>query len=160
MWMRRMAMIASIGTLAGAALCLDAQQSAPRKPAPMMVTTGSPTAPKEKPLLPEAFAGWGAAEKAKPVTDLAQLDTANPAPLKEYSCTGGVVADYKRGSETLSVKALTFNDLSGAYGAYSFYRQNGWPKADIGTGGASDNSRVLFWKGNTVVDAAFSHVGP
>ena len=59
-----------------------------------------------------------------------------------------------------SVKALTFDDVSGAYGAYSFYRQDGWPKADIGTGATSDNNRVLFWKGNTVVDATFSHVGP
>jgi hypothetical protein len=155
-----MAVAVGVATLAGAGLRLEAQQAGPKKSAPMMVTTGSPTTPKEKPLLPEAFAGWVATEKPKPVADLAQLDTANAAALKEYGCTGGVVADYKRGSETLSVKALTFNDLSGAYGAYSFYRQNGWPKADIGTGGASDNNRVLFWKGNTVVDATFSHVGP
>ena len=158
--MRWMAVTVGVATLAGAGLRLEAQPAGPKKQAPMMVTTGSPIAPKEKPLLPEAFAGWDAAEKPKPVADLAQLDAANAAALKEYSCTGGVVADYKRGSETLSVKALTFNDLSGAYGAYSFYRQNGWPKADIGTGGASDNKRVLFWKGNTVVDATFSHVGP
>ncbi len=34
------------------------------------------------------------------------------------------------------------------------------PSEDIGTGAASDKNRVLFWKGNTVVDATFSHVGP
>jgi hypothetical protein len=155
-----MAMAAGAAILAGAGLCMEAQQAGPKKPAPMMVTMGTPTAPKEKPLLPETFAGWNAAEKPKSVTDPAQLDSANAAALKEYGSTGGVVADYKRGSETLSVKALTFNDVSGAYGAYSFYRQNGWPKADIGTGGTSDNNRVLFWKGNTMVDATFSHVGP
>jgi hypothetical protein len=158
--MRWMAMAAGAAILAGAGLCMEAQQAGPKKPAPMMVTTGTPTAPKEKPLLPETFAGWDAQEKPKLVTDPAQLDSANAAALKEYGSTGGVVADYKRGSETLSVKALTFNDVSGAYGAYSFYRQNGWPKADIGTGGTSDNNRVLFWKGNTMVDATFSHVGP
>jgi len=158
--MRWMAMAAGAAILAGAGLCMEAQQAGPKKPAPMMVTTGTPTAPKEKPLLPETFAGWNAAEKPKSVADPAQLDSANAAALKEYGSTGGVVADYKRGSETLSVKALTFNDVSGAYGAYSFYRQNGWPKADIGTGGTSDNNRVLFWKGNTMVDATFSHVGP
>ncbi|HMG88224.1 MAG TPA: DUF6599 family protein [Terracidiphilus sp.] len=158
--MRWMAMAAGAVILAGAGLRMEAQQAGPKKPAPMMVTTGTPTAPKEKPLLPETFAGWNAAEKPKAVGDPAQLDNANVAALKEYGCTGGVVADYKRGSETLSVKALTFNDVSGAYGAYSFYRQDGWPKADIGIGGTSDNNRVLFWKGNTVVDATFSHVGP
>jgi hypothetical protein len=155
-----MAVAAGVATLAGAGLCLKAQQAGPKKPTPMMVTTGTPTAAKEKPLLPEAFAGWEAAEKPKPVADPAQLDSANAAALKEYGCTGGVEGNYKRGSETLSVKALTFNDVSGAYGAYSFYRQDGWPKADIGTGGASANNRVLFWKGSTVVDATFSHVGP
>jgi hypothetical protein len=146
--------------LAGAWLGVDAQQTAPKKPAPMMVTTGAPTPRKEEALLPNAFSGWNAAEPPKLVGDPAQLDSANAATLKEYGCTGGVEANYKRGSETLSVKALTFNDVSGAYGAYSFYRQDGWPKAEIGTGGASDNNRVLFWKGNTVVDATFSHVGP
>ena len=70
------------------------------------------------------------------------------------------MAGYKRGDETLNVKALRFQDVSGAYGAYSFYRQNGWPKADIGTGATSNKNRVLFWKGDTVVDATFSHVGP
>ena len=58
------------------------------KPAPMMVTTGSPTPQKEKPLLPDAFAGWVAAEKPKAVTDPAELDSANAAALKEYGCTG------------------------------------------------------------------------
>jgi hypothetical protein len=158
--MRWMAMAAGAAILAGAGLRMEAQQAGPKKPAPMMVTTGVPVAPKDKPLLPDAFAGWDAAEKPKSVTDLAQLDNPNLSALKEYGCTGGVVANYKRGGETLSVKALTFNDVSGAYGAYSFYRQNGWPKADIGTGATSDNNRVLFWKGNTVVDATFSHVGP
>jgi hypothetical protein len=55
---------------------------------------------------------------------------------------------------------LRFHDASGAYGAYSFYRQNGWPKEDIGTGATSNHNRVLFWLGNTVVDANFSRIGP
>lgn len=163
--MRWMAMVAGGAVLAAAGMRMDAQQagsakSAQAKPAPMMVTTESPTAPKQKPLLPDAFAGWVAADKPKTVTDPGELDPANAAALKEYSCTGGMTASYKRSDETLSVKALSFEDMSGAYGAYSFYRQNGWPKEDIGTGATSDKNRVLFWKGNTVVDATFSHVGP
>lgn len=150
-----------VAAFLAAGVCLQAQQPAPKaKSTPMMVTTGPPpTAQKQGPLLPDAFAGWDAAEK-NAVTDPAQLDSANAAALKEYGCTGGMVANYKRGSETLSVKAMTFQDVSGAYGAYSFYRQNGWPKAEIGDGGTSNKNRVLFWKGTTVVDANFSHVGP
>ena len=112
------------------------------------------------PLLPEAFAGWVAAEAPKEVTDAAQADPANAAALKEYGFTDAALADYKREGETLSLRALRFHDASGAYGAYSFYRQNGWPKEEIGTGATSDHNRVLFWVGNTVVDANFSHISP
>ncbi len=163
--MRCMAMVAGVAVLAGAGMRMVAQQAGAAKPAqakptPMMVTTGSPTAPRDKPLLPDAFAGWVATDKPRAVTDAAELDSANAAALKEYGNTGGMTASYKRSDETLSVKVLSFQDLSGAYGAYSFYRQNGWPKADIGAGATSDKNHVLFWKGNTVVDATFSHVGP
>lgn len=168
------AMVMSALFLAG--FCAEAQQTAPKKSTPVMVTTGAPSAPlraakfpspaaappvetKEKPLLPDAFAGWIAQEKPKPTANIADLDSVNAAALKEYDCTGGEVVHYKRGDETLSVKALTFNDVSGAYGAYSFYRQNGWPKAEIGSGATSNKNRVLFWKGSTVVDATFSQVG-
>jgi len=58
------------------------------------------------------------------------------------------------------VRALQFSDASGAFGAYSFYRQNGWPKEEIGTGATSTHNRVLFWVGNTVVDANFSQISP
>ena len=161
--MRWMVMVAGAAVLAGAGMRVDAQQAVKpnqAKPVPMMVTTGSPTAPKEKPLLPDAFAGWVSTEKPKSITDPAELDSSAAAALKEYGCSGGMTANYKRSDETLTVKAVSFQDVSGAYGAYSFYRQNGWPKADIGEGATSDNHRVLFWKGNTVVDATFSHIGP
>jgi len=172
--MRWMGCAVCAAALLGPGVCLGAQAPA-KGTAPVMVTTGTPaatggaskaapaniaTSAKQGPLLPDGFAGWVAAEKPSTVSDPAELDSAHAAALKEYGCSGGMMATYKRSGETLSVKALTFADVSGAYGAYSFYRQNGWPKADIGTGAASDKNHVLFWKGNTVVDATFSHVGP
>ena len=93
------------------------------------------------------------------VTDPAQADPANAAALKEYGFTMGLVADYKREGDTLSLHALSFEDASGAYGAYTYYRQNGWPKEDIGTGAASNHNRVCSG-GTTVVDATFSRIGP
>lgn len=159
--MQRLVRAVGMAAVLVAGLCAEAQQTAPKtKAAPMMVTTGSPNAQKEKPLLPGSFAGWVGAEKPKSTSNIADLDNANSVALKEYGGTGGESASYKRGDETLIVKALIFQDVSGAYGAYSFYRQNGWPNADIGTGAASDKNRVLFWKGTTVVDATFSHLGP
>lgn len=175
--MRWMGCAVCAASLLAAGLRGEAQQAPEKKPAPIMVTTGSPTASgkpaagakptpqtappaAQGPLLPDAFAGWNSTEKPKAVADPAEFDSANAAALKEYGCAGGMVGSYKRADETLKVKALSFQDVSGAYGAYSFYRQNGWPKAEIGTGGASDKNHVLFWKGNTVIDATFSHVGP
>jgi len=111
-------------------------------------------------LLPDAFDGWVQTAPAQMLTDPAQADPPNAAALKEYDFTGGLSAAYTRGSDTLTLRALQFHDASGAYGAYSFYRQNGWPKEDIGAGATSDHNRVLFWQGNALVDANFSLIGP
>lgn len=119
---------------------------------------GKPIAAKA--LLPDSFAGWVADGPAKQMTDPAQVDPSNAAAVKEYEFDEGATADYKRSGETLSLRLLRFHDASGAYGAYSFYRQNGWPKEDIGSGATSDHNRVLFWVGDTVVDANFSRIGP
>jgi len=120
--------------------------------------TGSAPIPRANaPLLPSSFAGWEATS-SKPVTDPAQEDSANVAALKEYGFTDGLLNDYTRDEETIHIKAFRFEDASGAYGAYTFYRHSGWPREDVGTGAASDNNRVVFWKGNVFVDAVFSHV--
>ncbi|MGA2207604.1 MAG: DUF6599 family protein [Terracidiphilus sp.] len=116
--------------------------------------------PSPKALLPDEFDGWVLAKPSEVLTDPAQADPANAAALKEYGFNAAVMANYKRERETLNVRALRFDDVSGAYGAYSYYRQNGWPKEEIGTGAASDNNRVIFWKGTAVVDATYSHIGP
>jgi hypothetical protein len=116
--------------------------------------------PAPKALLPEAFNGWVQAGKPVLTTDPAQADAASSGALKEYGFTYGEIATYKRDGETLTMRALRFGDTSGAYGAYSCYRQNGWAKEDIGSGATSIKNRVLFWKGDTVVDSTFSHIEP
>jgi hypothetical protein len=141
--------------------CADAlAQAAPAKAAAASGVAHLALPPVPKALLPEAFAGWMTAEPPKKVTDAAQADPANAAALKEYDFTDAALADYKREGETLSLRALRFHDASGAFGAYSFYRQNGWPKEEIGTGATSNHNRVLFWVGNAVVDANFSRLSP
>lgn len=134
----------------------------PAKPGPVTIEVPVPASVKAKALLPDVFDGWETAAPTRIVTDPAQVDGSSAAALKEYDFAAAAIANYKRDNETLSIRALRFNDASGAYGAYSFYRQNGWPKEEIGTGATSDHShnRVLFWKGSTVVDATFSRIGP
>jgi hypothetical protein len=156
--------ICSVALLATTSAFVPAQSaakaSAPSKSSASESATHIVLPPVPKPLLPDSFAGWVAADPLKRVTDPTEADPANPAALKEYDFTDGVFANYERGNETLSLHALRFHDASGAYGAYSFYRQTGWPKEDIGAGAASNQNRVLFWLGNTVVDANFNRIGP
>lgn len=131
--------------------CFSWPQSAPAK---------ASASPSPKPLLPDGFAGWVAVNPPRSLNTAAEVDIANAAALKEYDFTDATLARYKRGSDTLSLQALHFHDASGAFGAYSYYRQNGWPKEQIGSGATSNHNRVLFWVGNTVVDATFSRISP
>jgi len=144
---------------------LVAAQSAPAKTAPAQSEKPTVTAiqlpPAPRALLPEAFDGWVQTGPPKLTRDPAETDPENVAALKEYGLSYAEIATYKRDvHETLTMRAMRFADTSGAYGAYSFYRPNGWAKEDIGAGAASDKDRVQFWKGDTVVDANFSRVGP
>jgi hypothetical protein len=157
--MRWIFMAVCLLALAGNALSSVAQGAQPT-PAEKQSATTIMLPPVPKPLLPNIFDGWVQAAPPARFTDAAQADPANAAALGEYGFAYGVLVNYKRESETLTLRALHFQDLSGAYGAYSFYRPNGWAKEEIGAGAASDKDRVLFWKGDTVVDAKFSHVGP
>lgn len=167
--MRRFSAMVCSAAIAGSTL-FSVAQAAPPKQAPSPREKGGPganevvtkvTLPKSPAaLLPEALNGWIADGPAKPLPDAEKADPANSAALKEYEFTGGASNSYKRDGETLTLRALRFQDASGAYGAYSFYRQNGWPKADIGAGAASYKNRAIFWKGDTVIDADFSHIGP
>jgi hypothetical protein len=153
----------SIAVLSLAAASVGAAQPSKQAAKPGVVKPGvakpAPAAAHvDAPLLPSSFAGWEASGEAAKLGDPAQADAANAAALKEYGFTEGLTQVYQRGGETLTLKALRFEDASGAYGAYSFYRHSGWPKVEIGTGGTSDNNRVLFWVGNVFVDAQFGHV--
>ncbi len=155
-WLVAVCGAVAIGSGAAAVLAQTAQPTAAEKKSATVLTLP----PSPKALLPDEFDGWTAAEPSKILTDPAQVDAPNAAALKEYGFNAAVLAGYKREDETLALRALRFNDVSGAYGAYSYYRQNGWPKAEIGDGAASNKNRVIFWAGTMVVDANFSRVGP
>lgn len=157
--MRKIALLAGSIVFACGAVLAVAQGEQPTAAEKQSATT-IVLPPSPKALLPDAFDGWETTEPSKVLTDATQADAANAAALKEYGFNAAVLANYKRDGDTLSLRALRFDDTSGAYGAYTYYRQNGWPKEDIGTGAASDHNRVLFWKGTTVVDAMFSRIGP
>ena len=160
--MRWIPILVCLGAFVGSAASAQAQAAPSKASVPKTVKAPppAPAPPAPKALLPTDFAGWVSTEPVKTLTDPAIADSSHLEALKEYDFTDGATASYKRSGEILDLRALRFHDASGAYGAYSFYRQSGWPKEDIGTGATSNRNRVLFWLGNTVVDAGFSHIGP
>jgi len=158
--MRRLFFVVCSVLAIGSADLLHGQAVAAKAAPASTPAPPAPAAAPAKALLPDAFAGWVATDGPQVVTNGAQADSAQAEALKEYGFSDGALSNYKRGGETLALKALRFADASGAYGAYTLYRHDGWPKEQIGTGATSDHNRVLFWIGNIVVDATFSHIGP
>ena len=110
-------------------------------------------------LLPKSFAGWAETGPARTTSDAAQADAAYPAVLKEYGFVGSETVTYTReDGRKLTVKAARFNDATGAYGAFTFYRQPAMRTERIGTKAASANQRILFFRDNVLVDANFDRL--
>ncbi len=110
-------------------------------------------------FLPPAFAGWTQSGSVQSTTDPAKADAAYPAVLQEYGFAGAETVTYTRADgRKLIVKAARFNDASGAYGAFTFYRQPAMKTERIGTKAASANQRILFFRDNILVDAAFDRL--
>jgi len=110
-------------------------------------------------FLPKSFAGWSQTGQPQITTDAAQADAAYPAVLKEYGFTDSETATYTRDDgRKLTIKAARFDDATGAYGAFTFYRQPVMKTEEIGTKAASANNRVLFFRSNVLVEANFDRI--
>ena len=112
------------------------------------------------PLLPKVFAGWEKSADDKVGTDPAVIDAASSRVLKEYGFHDFETATYTKEDRTLAVKAARFQDASGAYGAFTFYRAPNMQTETIGAMAASANQRVLFFSSNVLVTADFDHITP
>src|SRR5712692_5488579 len=111
------------------------------------------------PILPKQFGGWQVAGSPQTSKDPAVADSVNGALLKEYGFSDFESAAYVRDDgRKLAVKAARFSDTSGAYGAFTFYRIPQMLVEQIGDQAASLNERVLFYRGNLLVDAVFSRL--
>src|SRR5579863_6048579 len=115
--------------------------------------------PASPAVLPAAFAGWQLAQPPHSSSDPAAADPVNADLMKEYGFTDFESAIYTRDDgRKLTLKAARFQDASGAYGAFTYYRVPDMQNEEIGTKGASLNQRVLFFKGNILVDAVFERL--
>jgi hypothetical protein len=107
-------------------------------------------------VLPRQFGGWQISGSSRTSADPAIADPVNAAVLKEYGFTTFESASYTRDDgRKLNLKAARFADASGAYGAYTYYKTPTMLIEKIGDGAASLNERVLFYRGNVLVDAVF-----
>jgi hypothetical protein len=131
----------------------------------MAVAAQKPARPAEQApaILPQQFEGWQMQGAPHLSTDAAAADPTNAAVLKEYGFSDLALATYARDDgRTLKIRAARFADASGAFGAYTFYLQpqmtpDTTKKEDqIGDQAAFLGQRVLFYKGNILVDAQFS----
>lgn len=120
---------------------------------PMFAVDG----PRPASLLPKQFGGWQVSGTAKSSADPATADPSNPLLLKEYGFTDFESATYARDDgRQLTIRAARFNDATGAYGAFTYYRIPQMLVEKIGDQAASFNERVLFMRGNVLIDAVFS----
>jgi hypothetical protein len=114
---------------------------------------------KSATILPKTFAGWTIQGTPQFSKDPAAADPSNAALLKEYGFTDLESATYTRDDgRTLKIKAARFDDASGAYGAFTFYKTPEMLTQDIGDQAFSLNNRVLFFRGDILVDANFERL--
>ncbi len=111
------------------------------------------------PILPAAFGGWQVSGSFATSTDPAMADGVNTSILDEYGFRDFQAATYTReDGRKLHLKAARFGDASGAFGAFTFYKTPQMLVEKIGDQAASLNERVLFYRGNILIDAVFERL--
>ncbi|HXZ33907.1 MAG TPA: DUF6599 family protein [Terriglobales bacterium] len=110
-------------------------------------------------MLPRQFGGWQMSGSEQPSTEPVVADPVNADVLQEYGFSDFASATYTRDDgRKLTLKAARFADASGAYGAFTFYKMPEMLIEKIGDQGASLNERVLFYRGNILIDAVFQRL--
>jgi hypothetical protein len=107
-------------------------------------------------ILPDSFGGWTIQGSPQISKDAGAADPTGAGLLKEYGFTDFEGATYTRDDgRKLTIKAARFEDASGAYGSFTFYKSPEMLNEKVGDQGYSLNNRVLFYRGNILIDAVF-----
>ena len=104
--------------------------------------------------LPNSFADWTVSGKSA----FTPGDPTQLAIAREYDFVSAERGAYTRNGETLDVTVYRMKDPSGAYGEYSYLRQNDMARADLAEHSSMSSSRALALTGNLVVDIRGSNV--
>jgi hypothetical protein len=104
-------------------------------------------------LLPESFSGWSAQsiQKQGPAA-------ADAAALKEYGLEAAESRSYQRSGRRITVNAYRFVDATGAYGAFSYFRQPAMVTEQLCDGAVSERTHVLFHCANVLLDVQLDKV--
>jgi len=98
--------------------------------------------------LPKSFGDWTANAKSS----FTPSDPAQLAIAKEYDFVSGERSTYTRNGETIDVTVYHMKDSSGAYGEYSYLRQNDMARAELAEHSSMSSGRALALVGDLVVD--------
>ena len=110
-------------------------------------------------FLPQDFSGWKIeTQSIKTGSDPGAVDPTDAPVLKEYGFSESETASYARDGREMQVKAARFKDATGAFGAFTYYVQPQMRGESIGDKAASNNARILFYKGNILVDVSLDRV--
>jgi hypothetical protein len=142
---RFLSVLIFLGLGLGTSFAFEAPAAAPAAPASASAT-----------ILPPQFGGWHISGTSRTSKDPAVADSVNAALLKEYGLTDFESGTYTRDDgRKVALKAIRFTDASGAYGAFTYYKMPQMLKESIPDQASSLNERVLFYRGNILIDAVF-----
>ena len=97
-------------------------------------------------ILPATISNWNS------TATKAGFTGPNAATLQEYGLKSTERRTYARGGNSLVVTVYSFNDTSGAYGAYSFLRTPDMPQADFTKHSSMSRNQVMALTGNMVLE--------
>ncbi|MGB0036968.1 MAG: DUF6599 family protein [Candidatus Acidiferrales bacterium] len=111
-------------------------------------------------ILPNSFVGWIASDKSELKSPAIYGDDragryfsgAAGAALKEYGLAAGEQATYTREANVIQVALYRMNDLTGAYGEYSYLRSQSMPRANLTDHSAMSHEHGVALVGNLVVE--------
>jgi hypothetical protein len=124
-------------------------------------TSGAVTPALQKPLLPPAFAGEPREGDIVIDPTATTIDSAHAAALKEDGVVQASQARYRATSGPgWTVEAMRFQDVTGAYAAFSFYRTAQMEPETVGDEAAAGPGVFVARRGATVVIARCSAATP
>lgn len=123
----------------------------------LLTLTAATFAQSPDSLLPKAFSGWQKGA-SKVSTNASAADAATAAALKEYGFKESEEATYTRDGRKITLRALRFQDGTGGFGAFTYYREPGMAREDLCDNTASAREHIVVHCADIVLDAHWDRV--